>query len=259
MTQPHHTTSHGPARPRVSCNCITCGKSFTVNAFAFDRGAGKYCSRACKNYGRRQSYTCAHCGQVFHRPISQARTAQVFCSPTCVNQHHSRPLADRFWEKVNKDGPIPSHMPHLGQCWLWTANATPDGYGNIARGSSQQQNNQLLAHRVSWELHYGPIAGGLWVLHHCDNPPCVRPDHLFLGTNRDNLLDASSKGRTALGERNGRHVHPETCKLSVEQVLDIRQRIAQTNITYRALAREFGVHSSTISRIAAHKRWAYIE
>lgn len=94
-----------------------------------------------------------------------------------------RPLADRFWEKVHK----------TESCWLWTA-SVKDGfpYGQIGHPGTRTPRR---AHRVSWELHNGPIPAGLFVLHKCDNPRCVRPDHLFLGTQSDNLKDAYSKGR----------------------------------------------------------------
>lgn len=93
----------------------------------------------------------------------------------------ARPVADRFWPKVQKgDG-----------CWEWQGSRLPHGYGHLTipgRGVPY-------AHRISWELTHGEIPDGLWVLHHCDNPPCVRPDHLFLGTAQDNVDDSIRKGR----------------------------------------------------------------
>ncbi len=104
--------------------------------------------------------------------------------PIGVYPHRSRPVAERFWSKVVKtdDG-----------CWGWNGATTPFGYGRMTAGSRGA--GLLRAHRVSWELHYGPIPAGLLVLHHCDNPPCVRPNHLFLGTMLDNSRDAVAKGR----------------------------------------------------------------
>jgi hypothetical protein len=93
-------------------------------------------------------------------------------------------LSDRFWAKVNKtDG-----------CWIWTAAKQPLGYGSL--GPTYQERR---AHRFSWLLANGPIPEGAWVLHRCDNPSCVRPDHLFLGDSRANVLDMHAKGR----DRNG--------------------------------------------------------
>ena len=93
-------------------------------------------------------------------------------------------LSERFWAKVEI---IPFHG-----CWEWTASQNRLGYGLI-----HEKRRMLKAHRVSWELHYGKvIPAGLFVCHHCDNPGCVNPSHLFLGTNTDNLRDMSAKGRS---------------------------------------------------------------
>lgn len=95
------------------------------------------------------------------------------------------PLAEHFWLKVDR----------TGDCWLWQATRRPKGYGTY-----YINRYPALAHRVAWELTNGPIPAGLDVLHHCDTPPCVRPTHLFLGTQSDNFADAKSKGRP-LGRR----------------------------------------------------------
>lgn len=93
--------------------------------------------------------------------------------------------------------------PNTG-CWLWLGVLSPRGYGKLkSRGHS------MAAHRASYISFRGPIPGGLCVLHRCDNPPCVNPDHLWLGTNADNSADMVAKGRSARGERHGSATHPE--------------------------------------------------
>lgn len=94
---------------------------------------------------------------------------------------------ERFWANVDKDGPVPEHMPHLGPCWVWLGRRRAKGYGVFLRGSD--------AHHFSWVVHNGPVPARLWVLHRCDNPSCVRPSHLFVGTPSDNVQDMLAKGR----------------------------------------------------------------
>lgn len=91
---------------------------------------------------------------------------------------------ERFWAKVEKRGPA--------ECWLWLASRNAQGYGKFSVASGR---GHMGAHRAVWELVNGAVPDGLWVLHRCDNPPCVNPAHLFLGTCRDNHLDMVAKGR----------------------------------------------------------------
>ena len=102
--------------------------------------------------------------------------------PVGVYIHQREPLAERFWSKVSKsDG-----------CWLWVAFRDRNGYG---RFGTSALNRSTLAHRTSYSLTFGDIPEGMHVLHKCDNPPCVNPDHLFLGTDKDNAQDCKAKGR----------------------------------------------------------------
>lgn len=163
-------------------------------------------------------------------------------------------LEERFWEKVDKRGPIPEHRPYLGRCWTWTAGTNNKGYGYIGKGAPSRK--MLQAHRLSYELHNGPIAvgegyHGTCVLHECDNPSCVNPVHLFLGTVQDNMRDRDEKGRQAGRERHG------NSKLTEGKASEIRSHYVRGSRTYgmNALARKHGVGSSTIWRIVHGESW----
>lgn len=130
-------------------------------------------------------------------------------------------------------------------CWNVVSHAPNDeGYIYVKRNSQQ-----MLAHRYSYELAYGPIPDGLFVCHQCDNPICINPAHLFLGTNTDNMQDAVQKGRIAYGERNG------NSKLTKANVRAIR---ADTISTQSDLGREYGVSEGTIRNIKTSRSWGWL-
>lgn len=177
---------------------------------------------------------CEGCGRRFV-PTGPQR----FCDHACYSKSLRVSIERRFWTKVNKNGPVPIHQPQLGQCWLWTA-ATIRGYGQIAHVINGKK-RPAYAHRLAWEMAYGPIPDGLSVLHRCDVPLCVRPDHLFLGTQQDNLEDARAKGR--LDE-----TLPRTHVLTLEDRIAIFEapRYRGANIK---LARDYGVTKTCITHI----------
>ena len=109
---------------------------------------------------------------------------------------------DDFWSMVDRNGPTQPHM--TDGCWVWTG-IKHRGYGRFGqRGRS---------HRIAYEATVGPIPEGASVCHHCDNPPCCNPAHLFVGTNADNVADMVAKGRQAKGDRHGLRLHPEILEL----------------------------------------------
>lgn len=109
----------------------------------------------------------------------------------------------------------------------------------------------MYAHRASWELHNGPVPEGLMVLHHCDVRNCVNPEHLFLGTNKDNLEDCARKGRMHPGEKNG------MAKLRADQVKEIKI-LLESGTQRRMIAKRFGVHVGQIGKIARGEKWRHV-
>ena len=156
-----------------------------------------------------------------------------------------RSVTERFWDKVQKGD----------CCWVWIGWRDRNGYGKI-RDRTGGKFRDLFAHRVSWEVLYGPIPDGLCVLHRCDNPCCVNPKHLFLGTSADNVHDMISKGRFVVpprqGSRNGR------ARLTENQIVQIRDLIEQ-GVPRKQIAEMFGVSVSAINHIARRRRWAVVQ
>ncbi len=159
-----------------------------------------------------------------------------------VNQRSS--ALCRFWSEISKDGPL---HPLLGtRCWEWIGRKGRDGYGIIGTGGKH-----VGVHRYSWIIHNGSLPDGLCVLHHCDNPGCTNPEHLFLGTKADNMADRDAKGRQVMGE--AQHL----AKLTEEKVREIRRRYRRgTKVNgIVALAREFGVSEGTIRFVVNFVTW----
>ncbi len=148
--------------------------------------------------------------------------------------HIVKPLADRFWEKVLK----------TDTCWLWTGSRNEHGYGKMKVGYKNYQR----AHRVAWDLLVGPIPAGLFLLHSCDTPACVNPKHLFLGTQADNMQDATNKNRCPKGER------ASWSKLTETQVVAIRSDPRLQDI----IAQEYGLCQQSVSLIKRRITWKHL-
>ena len=186
---------------------------------------------------------CTQCGVSFGRPKSSSSTnweKAKYCSAGCAAKGRRKDamltLPGRLSAKV-----IIGKTPD--ECWGWSGTTNLDGYGGIRA----RDGKKMLAHRASWIVHRGPIPDGLDVLHHCDNPPCTKPDHLFLGTQVDNAADMVAKGRESR----------PSARLLPEQVVAIRARIFQGE-TQASLAREFGVVGQTINEIATRRNWRHL-
>ena len=137
---------------------------------------------------------------------------------------------------------------HPSGCWEWTQTArAQSGHGRFSMGGRAGKIEP--SHRIAWELFRGPIPPDLNVCHHCDNPPCVNPDHLFLGTQKDNIRDAFAKDRMPRREERTQ------AKMTTEAANKIRRLYAAGGITQAQLAEQFGISQALISMIISGQRW----
>ena len=178
---------------------------------------------------------CQQCGGTFHVPRRTAKKGRKFCGRTCFYKSLQVPVEDRFWRHVQKS-------PDPDGCWLWTG-ATWDRYGTF-----HSDEGTVTAHRFSYEHFVGPIPEGMKVCHTCDTTLCIRPSHLFTGTNQENAEDASQKGRICHGERHPFH------RLTREQVFEIRARHAD-GVKIAKLAADFGVSRGAIGHVVRNQTW----
>lgn len=149
-----------------------------------------------------------------------------------------RPIADRFWEKVNRSG-------GKNACWNWMAANIGNGYGTFALTPYKR----ILAHRMAWQLtRREPIPRGMDLAHHCDNRACCNPAHLFIATRAENLADCRAKKRHAYGEKHG------NARLSTDDIRYIRGFYAN-GLSQTLLAEAFGIDPSHVSNICANKVW----
>lgn len=198
-------------------------------------------------------------------PMRAAPPAQVGCKVDgCEKKHRSRGWCSMHYARWRVHGdPLAQvkptsfasaadafahYTPKRDGCWPWQGNTNELGYGTLHHRDRSQ-----LAHRLSWELHHGSIPAGMLVCHHCDNPPCVNPAHLFVGTNRDNVDDMHRKGR-ARPLRGSQH---PASKLNEEAVRTIRQLSDEGWLQCR-LAERYGVSAPLIAKVVRREIWTHV-
>lgn len=202
---------------------------------------------------RTPNYCCTCCSQPFYVHPSQ-RTTTRFCSKGCRRAWGKETGKKRFWSRVGNPDPSTGCRE-----WVGSRNLPPVfPYGRFKTGGTEYK-----AHVMAWMLTHGEIPEGILVCHKCDNPPCCNPDHLFLGTPRENLMDAIKKGRWKprsgykritgnVGEN-----HP-LAKLNRNSVLEIRTKYVRGLYGAARLAKEYGVSKPAVVAVIRRETWAYV-
>ncbi len=181
-----------------------------------------------------KEFKCPACGIIFTDWPSQPR---VYCSGECSHMAAAGSPESRFWKRVKK----------TSSCWNWTGKRNHNGYGML-----RVNRKSTFAHRFSLNISGKEIPAGKYVCHHCDNPACVNPSHLFIGTLSDNNLDMRQKRRHAFGEKHGQ------CKLTEAEVKNIRV-LFQHGIPVKIIAATIGkITAKSIGRIIRGDRWKLI-
>lgn len=257
--------------PRI---CQQCDKDFLAR---IDQGS--YCSGDCYHQAMREhspcknqtSLICPQCSKTFQLKPSHAAGTH-YCSKTCyLEGRRSVSWQSRYQSRVDRRGP--------DECWPYIGTRDKSGYGRLPLNRKN-----ILAHRIAYELAYGPIPDGLFVLHSCDNPCCQNPAHLHIGTHTDNMRERSERGRApagathhsylhpewvARGDRSASRLHPESrprgslhwkAKLTEADVIAIRKRYipGRWGGNGRELALEYGVKTDTVRNIVLRRSWAHI-
>lgn len=173
------------------------------------------------------------------------------------------PLAIRFWSHVNKRGPLPTKGQARGRCWFWMGHRG----GRVAQDKRRYGGYGLVtieggrivgAHRLAWQLEYGPIGQGRQVLHRCDNPPCVRPSHLFLGGPKSNTADCVQKRRMVWQKRGYQPAKGEgvsTATATWAQVKLLRKTFRAGQESIADAAQRVGVTEAAAARVLRNESW----
>lgn len=248
--------------PVSKCQC-KCGFVKLIQTTSLVNGKTKKCN-SCR---KKDSMKKLHIGKKFHMLtiIDQVLGKKSFCKCDCGNEKIFRTgaiisgqakscgcidsIQRKNYDEHAKNKLLKSIEKKENGCWEWQKARHRQGYGHFA-----YKRKVCLAHRMSWILHNGPIDDSILVLHKCDNPPCCNPDHLFLGTDKDNFIDAVSKGRIkrCKGEQ---HYYS---KLTENDVLKIRQ-MASEGMLHEVIASEFNISKKYVSSISTRRNWKHVK
>lgn len=244
--------------PYIIINCIVCNDQF--KGLDCPSRKSKFCSHKCFSINISKPLrkkNCLTCSQEYFIP--QGKKRSKFCSTKCIRytadkKYLSTHKGKGFWQNATEQQKLDRLKEELDKfaitndgCWSWGKKLDRMGYGRIG------PKHVYLAHRISWIVHNGPIPAGLFICHKCDNPACTNPEHLFLGTPKDNTQDCIKKGRNKAAKGSNHY----NVKLTEEQVLSIREKV-KNNRSWGSLAKEYNVSSSAIQCIVHRKTWKHI-
>ena len=180
--------------------------------------------------------TCKHCGKESFIIPSRIKYGATFCNRKCYNAYRkSIPRSEIFWNRVEK----------TDSCWMWKA-CTNKVYGIFFPAKKER----WYAHRYSYFLSFGKIPENMSVLHKCDTPLCVNPEHLFIGTQQDNMKDMKNKNRGVKGETQG------GAKLKENDIIEIRKKAL--TMTHAEICKSYNVNRRTIGKIVNYDRWKHV-
>lgn len=229
--------------PRI---CEQCRVPFGALVSNVKAGKGRFCSQTCWRESRKRQTLrpCQQCHEPFQAFDAEIRRGKGrFCSRKCSSVFIASPaqFVERFWAKVDTSG----------DCWIWKAGVSKYGYGAVGK-----RRWSSTAHRVAYEIANGEIPKGMLVRHKCDNPPCVNPAHLELGTHADNTHDMVVRGRT--NNQRGEKAHG--AKLTNAQAQEMRARYrTQSGPSQATLAAEYGVSSHCVFRVLHNRTYKHCD
>lgn len=223
--------------------CEQCEKEFEV--YKNRKDTAKFCSNQCEGKYRRKRIEkmCSFCNKKFEILPSQEKLGNgKYCSIDCRGKDKRKSILNKFWNRFEKTE---------NGCWEWKKTFNGKGYGKI-KVERKDRSDKVYAHRFSYMIHKGEIPKNKIVCHSCDNRSCVNPNHLWLGTYKDNMQDASNKNRIRKGEESPK------AKLSKEDVIHIKKMLKRFDMKQKEIAKKFNVSRGAIKEINIGNNWKHI-